>query len=248
MSADHMWTHRQVRGSRYERLAVRTRWLTAADRLEPALREFLPPTRAGDTVVISEKAAVFLSGLAVPIEQLRPGRVARFLARLIRPRAGSRGLSVPEKMQYLVEHLGLGRLLAAAVSAALTRPFGIAGMFYRVAGSTARDIDGARPPYEHLVLPPFTPAQAVALCEWLERELGVGVAIVDVNDFGGTIRGCSPLALPADVLLEVLADNPLGQRLAGTPFGVVRGEPAGLAGPSRAAATPSWHEKTPGVA
>jgi hypothetical protein len=104
----------------------------------------------------------------------------------------------------------------------VTRPFGVHGVFYRLAGSVARDVDGALPPYEHLLFPPMDPTDARAVCTWLESELGVGVGVVDLNDFGGRVRGVSPLALPPTVLARVLADNPLRQRLTGTPFGVVR--------------------------
>lgn len=216
------WTRTEVGGVQYVRHAVRTRWFTEDDDLRSALREALPRLEPGDTVVLSEKATVFLTGRAVPIDELRPGRLALLLARLVRPRPGSRGLSVPEKMQYVVRTTGGARILAAALAGAVTRPLRIRGVFYRVAGPVARDIDGGRPPYEHLVLPPFTVSDAQALCAELETFLGAGVAIVDLNDYGGSIRAVSPRSLPADVLFAALSGNPLGQRAAGTPFGIVR--------------------------
>ncbi|RIQ11146.1 hypothetical protein [Jiangella rhizosphaerae] len=217
-----VWSRSEVAGVEYLRHAVRTRWLTPDDDLRAVLREALPRLEPDDTVVLSEKAIVFLTGRAVPIEELRPGRLARLLARSVRPRPGSRGLSVPEKMQYVVRTTGGPRILAAALAGALTRPLGLRGVFYRVAGPVARDIDGGRPPYEHLVLPPLAAAEAAALCRELEAFLGAGVAIVDLNDYGGSIRAVSPRSLPADVLFAALAGNPLGQRTAGTPFGIVR--------------------------
>lgn len=216
------WTRAEVGGIGYVRHPVRTRWFTEDDDLRSALREFLPRLEPGDTVVLSEKATVFLTGRAVPVEELQPGRLALLLARLVRPRPGSRGLSVPEKMQYVVRTTGGARILAAALAGAVTRPFGIRGMFYRVAGPVARDIDGGRPPYEHLVLPPFAVADAQALCAELEAFLGAGVAIVDLNDYGGSIRAVSARSIPSDVLFAALSGNPLGQRAASTPFGIVR--------------------------
>ena len=113
-------------------------------------------------------------------------------------------------------------MLAAALASALTRPFGVHGVFYRVAGPLARDLDGGRPPYEHLLFPPLGGEEATALCDDLERELGIGVAIVDLNDFGGTVRATSPSALSAAELQKALRDNPMGQRRTGTPVAVVR--------------------------
>jgi len=127
-------------------------------------------------------------------------------------------------MQYVIDRCGRTRVAAAAVAAACTRPLGRHGAFYRVCGSVARDLDGARPPYEEVLIPPLPTAVAHLLCARLQAELGVGVAIVDINDFGGSVRATSSRSLPADHLLGVLADNPLRQRLTGTPFGVVRSE------------------------
>jgi F420-0:gamma-glutamyl ligase len=220
--ASSQWTRQDVDDLAYLRLAVRTRWLRQGDDLVEVLREYLPPLILGDTVVVSEKVAILLTGRALPVTAARPGRLARILARWVRPPEGSYGLSVPEKMQYVCQSVSRSRLLLAAAVAAITRPFGIHGVFYRLAGPVARDVDGALPPYEDLLFPPMSSETANSVSTWLEREIGVGVAIVDLNDFGGRVRGVSPRALPAAVLARVLADNPLRQRLTGTPFGVVR--------------------------
>jgi hypothetical protein len=216
------WTERQVDGRAYLRAPIPTRWLDATDDLVQALHDYLPPLMPDDTVVVSEKVTILLTGRVVPVTAARPGRVARTLARFVRPPAESYGLSVPEKMQFVVQSIGAWRVLGAAALSALTRPMGMRGAFYRVAGPVARDVDGAVPPYEDLLFPPLREQDAEMLCGQLEDALGVGVCIADLNDFGGHIRAVSLLALPAPVLSQVLADNPLGQRLTGTPFGVVR--------------------------
>lgn len=145
-------------------IAVPTRWLESSDDLGLALAEHLPALNADDTIVISEKVAVVLTGGSVPISSLHVGLLARFLARKVRPREGSRGLSVPAKMQYVVQTLGRARVTSAVLCAGVTRPLGHRGAFYRVAGSLARDLDGARPPYEHVLIPPMPSEQASELC------------------------------------------------------------------------------------
>ncbi|WP_199826213.1 hypothetical protein [Streptomyces sp. SBT349] len=216
------WTTASVDGAWYGRRPIRTPWLSERDVLADVLAAHAGERSPSDTVAVSEKVAVLLAGLAVPVETVTVGWEARLLARLVRPRPGSRGLSVPEKMQYVLDRTGRTRTYAAALAALCTRPFGVRGYFYRVAGSLARDLDGGRPPYEHLLFPPLPVAEAAALCAELETRLGAGVAIVDLNDFGGTIRATSPRSLPPATLLKVLSDNPLGQRSAGTPFALVR--------------------------
>lgn len=178
--------------------------------------------RPGDTVVISEKIALLLTGRTIPADPTRVQADARWLCRFVRPRTDSLGLAQPVKMQWVIDTLGRPRVYAAAAAAALTRPFGIRGGFYRVAGPAARDIDGGRPPYEHLLFPPFDVAEATELCEELAAKLEVGVAIVDINDYGGTIRARSAGALPERTLLGALADNPMRQRRTGTPLALVR--------------------------
>jgi hypothetical protein len=225
------WTTVVVAGEVYARLPVRTRWLEEGDDLATVLKSCVPRLREDDTVVVSEKVAVLLTGRSVPLSNVRVGATARLLARFVQPRSGSRGLSVPAKMQFVLDEVGWLRLVVAACVSAVTRPVGLRGLFYRVAGPVARDLDGGRPPYEDRLFPPLPPAKAAAMCAALERSLGAGVAVIDMNDFGGTIRARSPRALPTSQLLQALSDNPLGQRLRSTPFAVVR---AGVpyAGPS----------------
>lgn len=210
-------------GTRYNRLVVRTRWLTADDDLTGILHMAVERyAQEGDTLFISEKAILLLTGGTIPTADVHPGRLAHWLCRHVRPRPGSRGLSLPVKMQYVLDDTGAPRILLAALASAVSRPFGLRGMFYRVAGSVARDLDGGRPPYEEWLFPPLPPGQGELLCSRLAASLGVPVAIVDLNDFGGTIRARSAGALPAGVLLAALRDNPLGQRDKGRPFGFIR--------------------------
>lgn len=228
------WSPRTIDGETFWRLAVTTRWLEREDELAVVLAESLPAREDGDTVVISEKVAVLLTGRTVPLSRFAAKKPARMLVRFVQPRQGSRGLSVPEKMQYVIDAVGLPRVLAAALASALTRPFGWHGVFYRVAGSVARDLDGGRPPYEDVLFPPLEPQVALALVAELEETLGTGTAIVDVNDYGGSIRATSSSALDADRLLGALGDNPLGQSASSRPFGVVRRVPTNAADKRRA--------------
>jgi F420-0:gamma-glutamyl ligase len=216
------WTKINASGMEFLRLPLHTRWLEETDDLALALKENLQLARPGDTVAVSEKVAILLTGRTVDIATVQPGRLARFLARHVHPRTDSKGLKVPEKMEYVVRTVGYGRIISAAMATAFTRPFGMHGPFYRIAGSVARDVDGGRPPYEHVLFPPLDAKVAEQICVDLERALDVGVSIVDLNDYGGSIRAVSPRSLAAETLAAVLNDNPLGQRLTSTPFVLVR--------------------------
>jgi len=216
------WTQVSVGGVKYLRLPLHTRWLDETDDLALALKEHLKLANPGDTVGISEKVAILLTGRTVDIDTVQPGRLARFLSAHVKPRTDSKGLAVPEKMEYVVRTVGLRRIITAAIGSAVTRPFGMHGTFYRLAGSVARDVDGGRPPYETVLFPPFDTKVAQKICADLERALDIGVSIVDLNDYGGSIRAVSPRSLSQQTLLAVLSDNPLRQRLTSTPFVLVR--------------------------
>ena len=218
----HAWSRVHVAGADYLRHAVHTRWLREDDELILSLKESLHDARLGDTVAVSEKVVILLTGRVVDIGTVQPGRLALMLASHVRPRTDSCGLSVPEKMEYVIRSIGQTRAIAAALGCALTRPLGLRGTFYRLAGSIARDIDGGRPPYEKVLFPPLKTAVAQWICADLERALGIGVSIVDLNDYGGSIRATSPRSIPAATLAAVLGDNPMGQRLRSTPFVLVR--------------------------
>ena len=218
------WTQVSVAGATYLRLPLRTRWLNEADDLELALKEHLELARPGDTVGVSEKLVILLTGHTVDIDTVRPGRLARILASYVHPRGEhARGLSVPEKMEYVIRTVGSLRIIAAAIGGALTRPLGRRGTFYRIAGPIARDVDGGpHTAYEHVLLPPLDTEVAQGICAELEQALDIGVSIVDLNDFGGSIRAVSPRSLSEETLTAVLSDNPLGQHLTSTPFVIVR--------------------------
>ena len=105
-------------------------------------------------------------------------------------------------MEYVIRTVGLRRIITAAIGGAVTRPLGMHGTFYRLAGSVARDVDGGPPPYEHVLFPPLDTKVAQRICADLERALDIGVSIVDLNDFGGSIRAVSPRSLSAGDTLE----------------------------------------------
>lgn len=213
----------EVDGRRYDRIVVCTEWIGPDDDLEALLTaEVGPLLLDGDLVAVSEKAVVVATGRAVPAHRVRVGRLAAAVAARVQPVGDSRGLSVPEKVQLLIDLRGTGRVLLAAAASAVTRPLGVRGAFYVVAGATARGIDGMRPPYLDTLLPPLTRRQATAEARRLAAAVGGPVAIVDINDRGGSVRAVAGTEVRPRRLARILADNPLGQRTQATPIVIVR--------------------------
>lgn len=213
-----------VGGRAFERVIVHTHWFQRDEDLAATLRRYLGPwLRPGDHVIISETAVIATRGRMIPAADVRPGRLATLLARHVRPTGWGQGLSVPAKMQVAIEETGRLRILAAAAAAALTRPLGLRGVFYYIAGTGARSLDGMREgsPYEGYVIPPLRLHEARAIARELAEAVGTPVHIVDINDNGGTIRASSH-PFPCRLLLAILRDNPLGQGNRCSPIGLIR--------------------------
>ena len=61
------------------------------------------------------------------------------------------------------------------------------------------------------------------MAEQLEKVMGIGVVIIDANDYGVNILGTSDLATKANwPIKQIFADNPMGQAREQTPIVIVR--------------------------
>jgi hypothetical protein len=216
--------HASLGGTVYARHPVRTHLVTGKDDAGDVVRRYVGEL-GGDVrlVAVSERMVAITQGRSYPIKDIRPGRIARFLERHVtRPGYGI-GLGSAETMELAVREVGAPRILLAAAASAVTRPFGIHGIFYRVAGPQARAIDGPTsytiPPYnEAATLGPRRPDEAARS---LAAAIGAPVAIIDANDAGCTILGASP-GVDRRFVERLFADNPLGQAREQTPICVIR--------------------------
>lgn len=216
---------RTVEGRAYARLPVSTPVIRQGDDLAAIARAWaMPYWEEGDLLFLSEKAVACSQGRAIPLEQIAPSPLARFLSRFVHRQPGGIGLAMPETMEMALQECGRGRVLLAAAAAGLCKLVGVRGMFYRITGTKARAIDGpcsyTLPPYDRcVVLAPDRPNDAAKA---LLEALGTPVVIIDANDRGVNILGCAGCALPPSLLEKIFADNPLGQSREQTPMGILR--------------------------
>jgi asparagine synthase (glutamine-hydrolysing) len=136
-------------------------------------------------------------------------------------------------MHLAIKEVGLPRILLASAASAVTRPFGIRGLFYRITGWRAASIDG---PTEYSLYPsnvsaklgPRDPDKVVRqLHEYLRQALPEefaasfqGAVIIDANDLGQHVLGNST-PLKAREIEQIFKDNPMGQQKERTPITVV---------------------------
>lgn len=223
-----------VDGVSYTRIPVKTRVVMRDDKLVDIIDEFAADQlKPNDTVFISEKVVAITQGRAIPLHDIKPRKLATFLSRFVTKTPAGKGLGLPEMMEMAMREVGVPRILLATFCSALTKPFGIRGVFHQIVGYKAKSIDDPAewgvPPYnECVILSPDKPDQvAREISSELNRRKGfqadgIRVAVVDINDLGGFILGISHDSMDRELLAKILKDNPLGQAREQTPFGILR--------------------------
>lgn len=212
-------------GSTYARFPIRTRVVMANDDIVSLVKEFAAPhILPGDILCISERVVAITEGRSYPIDTIHPSWLARTLSRFVYKSPYGIGIASPWTMHLAIQEAGLFRILVASLAALLTKPFGLRGIFYRVAGRAVAGIDGpcdyTLPPYNrYATLAPKHPKQAA---KTIARAIGIPVGIIDANDLGFALLGSSDPSINQTFLAPIFRDNPLGQTNEQTPMCIVR--------------------------
>ncbi|MDJ1370159.1 coenzyme F420-0:L-glutamate ligase [Gulosibacter molinativorax] len=216
-----------VDGKTYQRIPIKTHVVMADDDLRKVVRQYAEPVvQDGDVLFVTEKIVAITQGRSMLLEEIEPRPLANFLAKYVTKTPHGIGLGMPETMEMALQECGTPRILFAAAAAAVTKPMGRKGDFYRIAGEKARAIDGPTdgtiPPYNKSVV--LGPDKPMLVARDLKILLGnkVDVLIVDINDIGGNILGTTLDEGQNDHWVRVLKDNPLGQGHQSTPMGILR--------------------------
>lgn len=214
-----------VDGQEYRRLCIRTHVITDQDKIADVVEKYVAPyLEEGDIIFITEKVVACTQKRAIPMEDIHPRPLAKFLSKFVLKTPYGIGLGIPETMEMALRECGTIRILFAAFVSAIGKLFGQRGWFYNIAGYKARSIDGpcsyTLPPYNHyVVLGPDKPDESAKA---ISDRVGYPVAITDINDLDGNILGTSDKNMDRDLLVKILKDNPLGQTSEQTPMGIIR--------------------------
>ncbi|HOX97344.1 MAG TPA: coenzyme F420-0:L-glutamate ligase [bacterium] len=209
----------------YARYPVKTSIVKKGDDLVELFKtQVAPHWQTGDLIAISEKIVAISQGRSYLLSDIKPGRLAKFLVKFVHKSPYGIGLGSPYTMELAVREVGPVRMLVAAAVAAITKPFGIRGMFYRVAGKRVNAIDGPceyslPPSNQSAKLPPANPEKVVLE---LKEKLNHDFVIIDANDLGVEVLGNSSKEYSDDLIKAIFKDNPLGQASEQTPVAVVR--------------------------
>lgn len=216
----------EIEGKKYARYPVKTHFIEASDKLEKIIEKYvLPNARKNDIVVLCQKIVSILQGRVVYKEDVKVGFWADFLSRFAKKTPCGFSVGNPLKMQIAINLAGLPRILLASFFSALTKVFGISGVFYRVAGHQINQLDGfygeAFSQYGKIGI--LGPKNCDKSCQQLKDKYGISFLMADINDIGGNIIGRSQELKGREALfLKILKDNPAGQSNQQTPIIIIR--------------------------
>ena len=215
----------EVDGVKYRRLAIKTHVISENDVITDVAVKYVKDLAIdGDILFITEKIVGCTQGRAIPLKDIKPRPLAKFLCKFVLKTPYGIGLAMPETMEMALQECGTMRILFAAAVSAVGKLLGKRGWFYMIAGEKARTIDGpcdcTLPPYNECVsLAPLNPDE---VAKKVSDAIGAAVIITDINDLGGNILGTSDKAMDRDLYVKILKDNPLGQSSEQTPMGIIR--------------------------
>ena len=214
-------------GRRYQRYAIKTHFVNPGESQAELVRRYvLPLYEEGDCLSFTAKVMGMCTNNVRTLEDTHPGFWARTLAPFAGHNSTGIGMHQPYKMQLTIEICGLPRVLFAAAVSAVTRPFGIRGLFYKICGHDVAGIDGFYPDSSFEVyhtMGVINPENPVALCDALYEETGVPTVVMDANDFDQNQLGkATNFPLTDEQIQDAMKDNPSGQGDELTPFILIR--------------------------
>jgi len=208
-------------GDRCSVLPIRTHLLGTLDDPADVLRHYAGAVlQPGDVLTIGETPLAVMQGRYNHPANLQPSSLARLLCRVFHPTSS---LATACGLQTLIDNVGPARVLCAWLAGTALKLVGSKGWFYRLAGEQARlidDVTGTTPPYDQTIV--LGPVQSSEVCRQLAAELGVAVAIVDVNDLGRVKVLASSPGCDEALLARALKPNPAGNANERTPLVLVR--------------------------
>lgn len=208
------------------RLPLKTHLITKEDDLSKVVEKYaLKEMQVGDMLVMSERMVAITQNRLIHESEIKASLLAKILVKFVKKWPNDPGFRNAKKMQVAINMIGRPRILLAAIVSAITKPFGIRGLFYKICGHEVAEIDGFAPgtipPYDqYAVLGPENPH---LVCNELNKKFGFDFAIVDANNIDVAVLGMNDNFTLSKVDLRLaFLDNPIGQGLEQTPICIVR--------------------------
>lgn len=214
-------------GRKYQRYAIQTHFVQVGESQKDLVEKYVRPLyQEGDILSFGAKVMCMCVKSVKTRDQVKPGFWANFLWRFAGINHTGVGMHEPYKLQLVIDMCGLPRVLLAVFCSAVTKPFGVHGVFYKVCGKGVGGIDGfyfrsSFDRYKELAL--INPDNPVELCDALEKDTGIPVVLMDANDIEQNQLGkCHDFPLTDAQIQDAMQDNPSGQGDELTPLILIR--------------------------
>ncbi len=214
-------------GQEYDRFAIQTHFVQVGEDQVALVEKYVRPLfKEGDSYAFGAKVMAMCVESVRKIEDVKPGFWANLLWRFAGINHTGVGMHEPHKLQLVVDMVGLPRVLLAAFLSAVTKPFGIKGVFYKVCGKGVGGIDGfyfrsSFEVYKKLAL--INPLNAQELCDDLMAKTNMPIVLMDANDIQrDQLAKSKGFPLSDEQIQDALIDNPSGQGDELTPFILIR--------------------------
>ena len=214
-------------GKKYGRFAIQTHFVQVGESQQELVEKYVRPLyKEGDVLGFGAKVMCMCVRSVRTRDEVKPGFWANLLWRFAGINHTGVGMHEPYKLQLVIDLVGLPRMLLATVCSAVTKPFGVKGVFYKVCGKGVGGIDGfytrsSFAEYHKLAL--INPENADELCDELNRQTGIPVVLMDANDIQRDQLGKNAgFPLTDEQIQDAMADNPSGQGDELTPLILIR--------------------------
>ena len=214
-------------GKRYARFAIQTHFVNRGEDQAKLVEKYVRPLyQSGDMLSFGAKVMAMCVESVKTRDEVKPGFFANLLWRFAGINTTGVGMHEPYKMQLVIDMVGLPRVLLAAFLSAVTKPFGVKGVFYRVCGKGVGGIDGfyfrsSFEVYKQMAL--INPPNPKELCVELSKKTGIPVVLMDANDIQRDQLGKSKgFPLSDEQIQDAMKDNPSGQGDELTPLILIR--------------------------
>ncbi len=210
-----------LKGEKCQLLPIKTHVLGALDKIDDVTKFYTKGIiKKGDILTIGETPLAIMQGRYIHPYNIKPSLVSRIICKAFHPTSS---LATACGLQVLIDIVGPSRVIISSLIGICFKVIGIKGCFYRFAGKQARlidDITGTTPPYDQTIV--LGPNQENEICKDLSKEIGIPVAIVDVNDLGRVKVLASSESCDNEILKKALKTNPAGNANQQTPLVLVR--------------------------
>lgn len=214
-------------GARYDRFAIQTHFVQVGESQIDLVEKYVRPLyQEGDVLSFGAKVMAMCTKNVYRRDEVKPGFFAKIMYRFAGNNSTGIGMHEPHKLQLVINACGLPRVLFAALVSAVTRPFGVRGLFYKICGKGVSGIDGFYDRsdfevYKNLAL--INNDNAQELVDEIHEKTGIPTVLMDANDFDRNILAlCQGCPLTEKEVQDAMVDNPSGQGSELTPLILIR--------------------------